>query len=310
MINPSEDGEYPVVTGIGFGKHKSHSEQSFELKYNFKPDSIDDTRQSTLTRSGSEFTLESPGVQNGESFVFTGQHTATKDIDCLLVYDKETESFVLHHVSGIIRLKSQRSATKPSSSHAPPPGGHHNPPASSSVSSTSNSPAISATLKSSKNDKVIELPALQDAPVVEAHKQLHVDQDSDGELEQEPATSAAPRAGTIPRRQPSPISDEDESDADDNGPPVQADGRQSRVPITNSQDVSSDEDDDRDVAMTDIPQQRQEESSDEDNDQTPAPSQNSQPSLIAAPTRRPISLRGYAGGDRVEDDLSSSSEEE
>ncbi|KAK9367019.1 RNA polymerase II transcription elongation factor-domain-containing protein [Lipomyces kononenkoae] len=305
MINPSEDAEYPVVTGIGFGNLSTDSEQAFELKYNFKPDSIDDTRPSTLTRSGSEFTLESPGVQNGESFFFTGQHTATKDVDCLLVYDKDTESFVLHHVSGIIRLKPQRSDPRPSSSQVAFAGQQHNPQPSTSMT------------RSSKNDKIIDLPSLRgDDSVGLPHEQLHAEPDSDAEPELEAATPtiAAPDSGTILKRQPSPVSDEDESDADDNEPPVQANTRPvSRAPIANSEDASSDEDDDRDVKMTNIQprqQQRQDESSDEDNEQLPALLQHAQPSLTAAPTRRPISLRGYVGGDRVEDDISSSSEEE
>ncbi|KAK9332970.1 RNA polymerase II transcription elongation factor-domain-containing protein [Lipomyces starkeyi] len=312
MINPSEEGEYPVATGIGFGKQESHSEQAFELKYNFKPDSIDDCRQSILTRSGSEFTLESPGVKNGESYFFNGQHTETRDIDCLLVYDKETESFVLHHVSGIIRLKPQRSVPKPAKTPASANGYHHSQP-SSSASSSSNSPIKSTVSKSSKDDRIIELPSLGVELEVEPKDDSVPKQEFDAGPNPESTTKAAAQLSrTIPRRHPPPVSDEDESDADDDGLPVQVPTRPaSRDPVKNDEDTSSDEDDDGDVKMTNVlPQKREEESSDEDDDRDPPPQGYTQLSLQAVPVRGPISLRGYAGGGRMEDDISSSSEEE
>ncbi|KAK9351109.1 RNA polymerase II transcription elongation factor-domain-containing protein [Lipomyces doorenjongii] len=312
MINPSEEGEYPVATGIGFGKHQSNSEQAFELKYNFKPDSIDDSRQSILTRSGSEFTLESPGVKNGESYFFNGQHTETRDIDCLLVYDKETGLFVLHHVSGIIRLKPQRSVPKPAKTQASANGYHHSQP-SSAVSSSSNSPIKSTILRSSKDDRVIELPSLGVELEVESKDEPLPKQEFDAELNPESTTKAsAPLSRTIPRRHPTPVSDEDESDADDNRPPLHVPTRPpSRVPVKNIEESSSDEDDDGDVKMTNVLlQKREEESSDEDDDQDPPPQGYAQPPLQAVRVRGPISLRGYAGGGRMEDDISSSSEEE
>ncbi|KAK9322224.1 RNA polymerase II transcription elongation factor-domain-containing protein [Lipomyces orientalis] len=318
MISPSDQREYPVRTGIGFGKHQSNSEQAFELKYNFKPDSIDDSRPSTLTRSGLEFTLESPGIQNGESFFFNGQHSETKDIDCLLVYDKETESFVLHHVSGIIRLKPQRSAPRKGNTEAPMNGYHHSQP-SSSISSSSNSPTKSTTLKVPKDERVIELPSLEDEPDVESNSQPESRFDAGPDLEPTANTNAnakteedVPPSRTIARREPMPVSDEDESDADDNTVPLNVPARApSRAPVQNVDDTSSDEDDDGDINMTNVPpQNRDVESSDEDGEDVPPPPRHAQPSLRSVTARGPISLRGYAGGGRVEDDISSSSEEE
>ncbi|KAK9377283.1 RNA polymerase II transcription elongation factor-domain-containing protein [Lipomyces chichibuensis] len=309
MINPSEEGEYPVTTGIGFGKQQSISEQAFELKYNFKPDSIDDSRQSILTRSGSEFTLESPGVKKGESYFFNGQHTETRDIDCLLVYDKETESFVLHHVSGIIRLKPQRSVPKA----AKTPATAISSQPSSSAFSSSNPPIKSTISKSSKDNRVIELPSLGVELEVESKDEPVSKQEFDAEPNPESTPkAAAPLSRTIRRRHPTPVSDEDESDADDYGLPVQVPARPpSRVPVNNAEDTSSDEDDDGDVKMTNIQmQKREEESSDEDDDRDPPPQRYTRPPSQALPVREPISLRGYAGGGRMEDDISSSSEEE
>ncbi|KAK9243852.1 RNA polymerase II transcription elongation factor-domain-containing protein [Lipomyces tetrasporus] len=318
MISPSDQGEYPVRTGIGFGKHQSNSAQAFELKYNFKPDSIDDSRPSTLTRSGLEFTLESPGIQNGESFFFNGQHSETKDIDCLLVYDKETESFFLHHVSGIIRLKPQRSAPRQWNTEAPT-NGYHQSQSSSSISSSANSPAKPTTLKVPKDERVIELPSLEDEPDVEYNSQPEPESRFDGGPESEPTANANAKTGAdvplsprIARRQPTPVSDEDESDADDNNLPGNVPTRvPTRAPVQNVDDTSSDEDDDGDINMTNVPPQNREvESSDEDAEDVPPPPRHAQASLRSVTARAPISLRGYTGGGRVEDDISSSSEEE
>ncbi|KAK9380736.1 RNA polymerase II transcription elongation factor-domain-containing protein [Kockiozyma suomiensis] len=300
MIDPSKNGEYPITASKSFTT-PSTSNRLFALRYNFKPDSIDDSQASVLTRSGADFTLQSPGIQKGETFSFSGQHTESKDVDCVLIYNEETNSFELQRLSGVIRLKSSRSSpTKPSAK-----------PISSLSSST---PAIKDPIvRQSKDDRVIDLPSLDDI--------------SASELEI-PARKPAIRA-----REPSPVSDED----DDEVPLAQSAKATAVKPVTavqQAQEESSDEDDNESLQPA---QQRQpqsarsrfahpelESSSDEDEDEEPRSSQpmharQSQPPplpQVRAPvpipvsSRAPISLRGYAGNRRVEDDISSSSEEE
>ncbi|KAK7204116.1 RNA polymerase II transcription elongation factor-domain-containing protein [Myxozyma melibiosi] len=307
MIDPSKNGEYPITVSRSFAEPAS-SDQLFALRYNFKPESVDDSQPSVLTRSGSEFTLRSPGIQE-ESFTFTGQSTEGKDVDCLLIYNEVTNSFELKRLSNVIRLKTSRSAPKKPSATS----------ANSSASSSSTSPTKEPIVRRSKDERVIDLPSLDDLPASSSDQ-----------------TSAVPRAQV---RVPSPSVQKD-----DRTPSGRAQARK-HGDADLSSSASSDEDDDVPLrASTSSQPLRQpisakarfaaaeveepESSSDEDEDDAPRSQPQSQPQPARQPrqppaipqvrapvpipvsSRGPISLRGYTGYGRVEDDISSSSEEE
>ncbi|CCG81726.1 Predicted protein [Taphrina deformans PYCC 5710] len=80
------------------------------LKYNFQPSTIDPSRPSTLSGdSGGDYTLLVPSKE-GQAHVFRGPETAGKEIDCVLIYDASTGSYVLERIGSVLRLDHQRHA--------------------------------------------------------------------------------------------------------------------------------------------------------------------------------------------------------
>ncbi|KAK9455432.1 RNA polymerase II transcription elongation factor-domain-containing protein [Dipodascopsis uninucleata] len=285
MLNISKQKEYPVTIGQGFTAATESEDraldQVYALKYNFKPDSIDDTKPSILTREGNEFVLESTDMR-GDAHYFTGSHTDAKDVECMLIYDEATDSFELRHIGCIIRLKPSRSSLGSQ-------GGLQNNTSNSvgeSQESISSSKVLSSAPKQSnsrvnKNELVIELPSIVDEVATSnASNNKH-------SIERVVSPSEPNRDSTGKMRvTPVPIiSDEEESDEDEEIiTPVISRQHNKKPQAIVSDESSSDEDEPINVAQT---------------------------SLSARSVSRPISLRGYAGGRRAdEEDLSSSSEEE
>ncbi|KAK9468136.1 RNA polymerase II transcription elongation factor-domain-containing protein [Lipomyces arxii] len=299
MINPSVAGEYSVKVSAGFrtGDEGKESGRVFATRYNFKPDSVDDSKSSVLSRSGSEYVLESPGVQN-ESFVFSGQSTETKDVDCVLVYDEATNGFVLHHLSAIIRLKPQRSVSKKqsggdnSSRHAHSLSASSNSSGSASATSSLATSPVKAKNGKPASDRVISLPSFTGPVGGGSEKEKQASGKRTGgdevevnevEVEKSRPTSAASVRSTK------------------SAPAI----KKVKVDKSSSDEVKPN---------SSIPAEAEESSDDSNDPPAPPPISNYRRPVpvpvSSASTRVPISLRGYNGGGRVEDDISSSSEEE
>ncbi|KAK9472392.1 uncharacterized protein V1510DRAFT_417361 [Dipodascopsis tothii] len=322
-LNTAQTTEYPIALNM---PSFERADEVYGLRYTFQPGSIDDTLPATLTRDGTEFTVEAPGIQNNESFFFSGQKTDAKDVECVLEYDPETESFVLHKLTGVVRLNPMRSAPAARSRTATGSSqGDDRPPKlvlpPTSTATASSTPAVAAKTSPRayskppapvRNPSVIELPSFdrpEGAPAASASSDEDMSSDDD-----QPQPIAQPTSQ--PARKPISLARLQQQSARSPAAPARSSGlvlppsrTAARPPPqsdgSGSDGSGSDEDD----------------ISDEDDDKPPAPVPTRAP--VRAPARvpppatrspavgGPISLRGYAGQyRRDEEELSSSSEEE
>eukprot|EP00160_Parvularia_atlantis_P020893 Unigene8841_Nuclearia_a/m.27055 Unigene8841_Nuclearia_a/g.27055 ORF Unigene8841_Nuclearia_a/g.27055 Unigene8841_Nuclearia_a/m.27055 type:complete len:283 (-) Unigene8841_Nuclearia_a:39-887(-) len=75
------------------------------LKYDFRPDSVDDTRPGELTREGANVAVQFHSTQPGQMHVFKGKAIPTATIDCVLIYDVATQTFTLERQLTKVDLK-------------------------------------------------------------------------------------------------------------------------------------------------------------------------------------------------------------
>jgi len=125
MDEPQDGVVYPLQLGNTF---MEDSDQYYHtLQYNFKPASIDTKRSSGVLRKNEKGELEveivNKTTKNGggnEKVVFKGNYAPSKEIECILVFEKATNSFRLERLAGTGKsLKAVRDDPKhPKSSHA------------------------------------------------------------------------------------------------------------------------------------------------------------------------------------------------
>ncbi|KAK9479635.1 RNA polymerase II transcription elongation factor-domain-containing protein [Lipomyces japonicus] len=287
MISPSKEKTYPISLSDKFLSKKE--DDLYAFKYSFKPDSIDVTKASVLSKSGSDYTLESSGVQNDEKFYFDGQVSDAKDVECLLVYDEQSQSFVLHRLSNVVRLKPLRSQPK-SLNHKSSVTNDHN--LNASAKATSSSSAVKSSLSSSSYQ------LRKEETFFEIDKPLS-----------DPISEAPSRSPSLLQDLTEPASDREESDKHSSATQSIPSSRTTTKPTPEIlQEESSDEDDNEDVIMKDSQSRFI-----IDDESTGIKETTPKPKILATRSARisgPISLRGIAGGSREEDDISSSSEEE
>jgi len=67
----------------------------YSFRYNFKPPSIDSTKPGTIEvkrgQNSTSVTVEHASSQAGEGHVFVGREEPAKEMDCVLIYDEQTE---------------------------------------------------------------------------------------------------------------------------------------------------------------------------------------------------------------------------
>ncbi|EEB08332.1 RNA polymerase II transcription elongation factor SpEAF [Schizosaccharomyces japonicus yFS275] len=105
-------GSYDVVPGRSF--RGSRKDALVAIKYNFKPDSIDNTKQGQLDKNkDNTFTLQLPSSSDPqECHSFQGQAQQARNVDCVLTFDPETQTFTLDHLDSVIRFNALRNRAK------------------------------------------------------------------------------------------------------------------------------------------------------------------------------------------------------
>jgi len=110
-IDPNKDATYQITLGSTFDEAPR---QSFHgLKYNFKPAAIDYSLPGNLTSSedgSGEVSLALPSTTDGEHHIFKGPLQETKANEYVLVYDPESNTFVLERLASMSRLAATRSS--------------------------------------------------------------------------------------------------------------------------------------------------------------------------------------------------------
>lgn len=77
---------------------------------NFKPDSIDYTIDGQFqVKSDHNVRLDMPS-QQGDVHTFSGPQQAAKDVECILIYDEETQTYTLEKLDSVVRLSVHRNA--------------------------------------------------------------------------------------------------------------------------------------------------------------------------------------------------------
>ncbi|CAK5275823.1 unnamed protein product [Mycena citricolor] len=99
----------------------------YSVRYNFKPVSLDTSQPGTVTivddgRGGDAMVhWEQPSRNAAESIKFEGRQTASKDFECLLIYDEETGSYKLEKLESTMFLTRTSGGANPSGPSTKPP---------------------------------------------------------------------------------------------------------------------------------------------------------------------------------------------
>ncbi|KIY45144.1 hypothetical protein FISHEDRAFT_61320 [Fistulina hepatica ATCC 64428] len=97
--------------GMPAAKSKFPERDFYSFRYNFKPPSVDATKPGNLsiTRSGdtSQATVTQPS-QTGDTHMFIGSASPAKEVDCILIYDEETQTFMLEKLDSYMSLKYEK----------------------------------------------------------------------------------------------------------------------------------------------------------------------------------------------------------
>ncbi|TFK56198.1 hypothetical protein OE88DRAFT_1652841 [Heliocybe sulcata] len=98
-------------------------------RYNFKPESIDLTRPGAIEVKKGNATVERGSTLPGESHLFLGPETPSKDVECVLIYDEELGRFTLEKLDSVVTLHYERRITAPA-------GASYSSPAASTPSAS------------------------------------------------------------------------------------------------------------------------------------------------------------------------------
>ncbi|KAF9004734.1 RNA polymerase II transcription elongation factor-domain-containing protein [Cyathus striatus] len=84
----------------------------YSFRYNFKPGTIDANKPGSIhvraEGAKTAVTVEHPITKAGEAALFTGNEQPAKEVDCVLIYDEETNTFTLEKLDSYISLKHER----------------------------------------------------------------------------------------------------------------------------------------------------------------------------------------------------------
>jgi len=110
-IDPNKEATYKITLGSTFDQNQTQSLHA--LKYNFKPAAIDYSLPGHLTSSEDvpgEVELALPSTTEGEHHIFKGPLQEAKANEFVLIFNPETNSFVLEHLSSLSRLSATRTS--------------------------------------------------------------------------------------------------------------------------------------------------------------------------------------------------------
>ncbi|OZJ06839.1 hypothetical protein BZG36_00185 [Bifiguratus adelaidae] len=80
----------------------------YSIRYNFRPESIDTTKPGVLKETDQACVIELPSKEGGDTIPYEGDIESGRDIDCLLIYDEETQTFTLERQAFSISAKNRR----------------------------------------------------------------------------------------------------------------------------------------------------------------------------------------------------------
>ncbi|KZT12689.1 uncharacterized protein LAESUDRAFT_709893 [Laetiporus sulphureus 93-53] len=182
-------GRYPVSVGSSLGRAlkvrkgvqvppKKFERDFYNFKYNFMPESVDPTKSGTVdVRRGKDTTAVN--VMRGSSQVslvhmiggtvastdercagqseeggllFVGQEHASKEVDCVLIYDEETGEYTLEKIEATINLTFDRKTSQAPRHPSLPPVAPSIATSTSTSSSHSHTPAPSRPPAQSQAD--------------------------------------------------------------------------------------------------------------------------------------------------------------
>ncbi|KAJ8330427.1 hypothetical protein QVD99_007762 [Batrachochytrium dendrobatidis] len=87
------------------------------LKYLLRPDHVDYSKPGVLAKEADNqnWTVTLPGLQPSEpNQQFTSPLVSSKEVECILIYDPETKSYVLEHINSNFNLNPQRRSAQSS----------------------------------------------------------------------------------------------------------------------------------------------------------------------------------------------------
>ncbi|KAI5476006.1 hypothetical protein MNV49_000520 [Pseudohyphozyma bogoriensis] len=148
MAAPGVSGVHDVKFGQSFLQDDGEHAPLFAFRYSQKPQSLDTTRPGTLSANPANpaaLLASFPAVSSGSGSAssesgkgkdkhdhwFTAQQVPSKEVDCILVWDDEAQTFVLERLDSTVKLSHDRA---PRASLQ-----HHSLPASPNLHSSTNS---------------------------------------------------------------------------------------------------------------------------------------------------------------------------
>lgn len=114
-------GSHPVSLGSSFRRPAKHSPYH-SLRYNFQPSTVDNSLPSSLSGGSvdgtGEYSLLVPSKDAKQGHLFKGSQTQQKEVECLLIWDEDSQSYRLEKLGSVLRLEHQRTqVTMPQIGH-------------------------------------------------------------------------------------------------------------------------------------------------------------------------------------------------
>ena len=98
-----------MAYGVSNRTIPQYSDTDGDPSVNFQPGTIDHSQDGSISADGDDLSLTLPAVQgqSGDHY-YKGSRQALKDVDCVLLYDDETDSYVLERLASMTRFEHQR----------------------------------------------------------------------------------------------------------------------------------------------------------------------------------------------------------
>ncbi|CAL1702104.1 unnamed protein product [Somion occarium] len=166
----------------------------FSFRYNFKPPSVDSTRPGVVeVQKGTDVTkvtVERASTHSSDGgHIFLGKEEPAKDVECILIWNEEDDTFTLEKLDSTVTLIYDRKTTH---------GRRLSPPGSSSRPSTT----VSTPPYQTSASRPAKAPAPSDD--LEAELNMLLEEDADGEPEDETTSFlvSSANAGTTKGKAP------------------------------------------------------------------------------------------------------------
>ncbi|KAG5360695.1 hypothetical protein CJU89_3776 [Yarrowia sp. B02] len=284
------------------------------IRYGFHPDSLDHKSKMQLDedRDKGNWVLRGSGGSQG-THVFSGGVAPASDLECVLVWDASSNSYVLHPLDATLRVSRDKAAggsgaraTRTASPESTDGLGISLPGAGKIVSEEelrqkreveAREAKIAAAAKAQAAEEAAEAARLE-AELMEADMGLEEEKEEKKPEEKKPVKAAAKKAPQKKKPAPKPAAKR---------PPTS-------TPTAAASSSESDVDDDFGDLANELEESLEQFSKDDDGDVMMIVDDSHEPKPrhswnVPAGGGGPMSLRGYAGGRREEDELSSSEEE-